>query len=429
MTSSIASMVRKRQPQKYGFAVPSARLPTKDELINQAIRAQPRPLYTPDPANFRLDDPLKYMNAPQPPPRPRETDDAPSWESVLGSAVGNVGGAFAKSRLNKSHVPKVADVVSNKPYNLDPSIPDYGPPRFGLGGMLRRVGDAAIVGDGGEELAVKTKQGTQIIPLPATRPPALDPSLVPPASPRPMLNPPLDDAQGYDRRTDASLPAAPPSAFEVGDGRTQLVVPPYAPTMRSRYAMGEPDELTKSAETIAALEKPIQFDDERDPTTHKYLHPDAYHTPGKGRAFLRTALNHLGEAMAHARQQAQAEGRPVAWHDVASGAAEALGAGSVAAFVPRVAAYETRDRQIAQERQHYGQELVNELIRTQPGLTFEEQKSLLGRGLGLEDVMRNRLRDWRQERTQLRAGLGLPDDEETERLAQLAARPAAATGV
>lgn len=139
-------------------------------------------------------------------------------------------------------------------------------------------------------------------------------------------------------------PSAPPPAIRVP-----------APTSRPRYALGEPDEITKSTETLAALERPIQFDDRKD-ASGKHVDPDAYHTPSRGRAFLRMTFAKLGEGMANAQAQARAEGRPVQWGDVASGAAYALGAGATSAIaVPRAPVYMQREKEIAAERARLGQ--------------------------------------------------------------------------
>lgn len=177
------------------------------------------------------------------------SDDAPNWGSVLGSAIANVGGGLVARHFDNSGLkpPKVTDVTSRGLHSLDPSIPDYGLPRFGMGGMLRRVGDAAIVGDGGEELAVKIKQGTQIIPLPAIRPPALDPALVPPAQHPAMMEPP--------QRPPSRLTEALTALQSVAMGQ-----PPAPPMRLPTYNPPTVDARATRPRSVEALPRIVQRD-------------------------------------------------------------------------------------------------------------------------------------------------------------------------
>jgi hypothetical protein len=156
-------------------------------------------------------------------------------------------------------------------------------------------------------------------------PPLADPLPVAAPLPPPVAAPVVVDSPD-------EFDPAPPAT------RPRILVPPPAPTTRPRFVGPEADELTKSAETI------------------QYHQNRPLEKMGKGRSFLLMALSKLGEGMERAQANANAQGRPVGWGDVLSGATYGLGAGAAAAFDNTAVDRMRRAGEVAGEQQYYGQE-------------------------------------------------------------------------
>lgn len=200
------------------------------------------------------------------------------------------------------------------------------------------------------EILIRRRRVNEIV-VPPPKPQIIVPPVAPAAralgdavAPPPVIVPPpapvLSGTMAVPGITGVDVPVETDRTLPPGDVSRAITVPlPRGGASRPRYALEEPDVLTRSAETI------------------NYHQNRPLGRMGKGSSFLRMTLSKLGEGMAAAQAQANAQGRPVEWKDVLTGATYALGAGAGAAIDRTAVDRMRREGEVAGEQQYYGQEL------------------------------------------------------------------------